>query len=134
MGKIVKHEDLEVYQRAFETSMCIFNWTKTFPKEELHSLTDQIRRSSRSVSSSIAEAWRKRRYFAVFINKLTDAEAEAAETQSWLEYAYRCGYMSRQETSRLKDEYDGILRTIVGMETYPETWILRKEPPSHPTR
>ena len=82
--------DLIVYQKAFDSAMKIFEITKKFPKEEMYSLTDQIRRSSRSVCTNIAEGWRKRRYKAVFINKLTDAEQEAAETQTWLEFALRC--------------------------------------------
>jgi four helix bundle protein len=81
--KIISHRDLEVYKRAFEAATRIFDLCKTFPKEELYSLTDQIRRSSRSVCANLAEAWRKRRYEAAFISKLNDVEAEAAETQSW---------------------------------------------------
>jgi four helix bundle protein len=81
--KIISHRDLEVYKRAFEAATRIFDLSKTFPKEELYSLTDQIRRSSRSVCANLAEAWRKRRYEAAFISKLNDVEAEAAETQSW---------------------------------------------------
>ena len=80
--KITRHTELEVFQRAFETAMRIFECTKRFPREEMFSLTDQIRRSSRSVAANITEAWRKRRYQAAFISKLNDAEAEAAETQT----------------------------------------------------
>jgi four helix bundle protein len=82
MSKIQSHLDLDVYQLAFESAMRIFELSKQFPKEETYSLTDQIRRSSRSVCANIAEGWRKRRYEAAFVNKLTDAEAEAAETQT----------------------------------------------------
>jgi len=86
--------DLEVYKLAFESAMEIFEISKSFPKEEIYSLTDQIRRSSRSVCVNLAEGWRKRRYKAVFVNKLTDAEQEAAETQTWLEFALKCKYMT----------------------------------------
>jgi len=78
---------------AFEAAMRIFELTKSFPREETYSLVDQIRRSSRSVCSNIAEAWRKRRYEAAFVSKLNDAEAEAAETQVWLEFAVKCNYL-----------------------------------------
>lgn len=87
--KIQNHQDLLVYRKAFDAAMSIFELSKTFPKEETYSLTDQIRRSSRSVCSNLAEAWRKRRYEAAFISKLSDAEGEAAETQVWLLEAHR---------------------------------------------
>lgn len=86
-SKMVRyHWELEVYQLSVETAMRIFELTKSFPREEMYSLTDQIRRSSRSVSGQIAEAWRRRKYEAAFVNKLNESEAEAAETQAWLEY------------------------------------------------
>jgi four helix bundle protein len=92
--KLIKtHRDLEVYQISFALAMRIFEKSKSFPIEERYSLTDQIRRSSRSVCTNLAEAWRKRRYEASFISKLSDAEAEAAETQVWLEFAVQCGYL-----------------------------------------
>jgi four helix bundle protein len=89
--KIVTHRDLEVYCKAFEAVMSIFEASKAFPKEETYSLTDQVRRSSRSVCANLAEGWRKRRYAGAFVSKLSDAEAEAAETQVWLEFAVKCG-------------------------------------------
>jgi four helix bundle protein len=88
--KIVSHRDLEVYKRAFDVAMQVFELSKRFPKEEVYSLTDPIRGSSRSVCANLAEAWRKRRYEAAFVSKLCDSEAEAAETQVWLEFAVRC--------------------------------------------
>ena len=88
--KIMNHTDLQVYQKAFATAMEIFQLSKAFPKEEIYSLTDQVRRSSRSVCANLAEAWRKRRYEAAFVSKLSDSEAEAAETQVWLEFAVEC--------------------------------------------
>ena len=90
-SKIRSHRDLDVYRRAFATAMQIFRLSKTFPKDETFSLTDQGRRSSRSVCANLAEAWRKRRYEAAFISKLSDAETEAGETQVWLEFALECG-------------------------------------------
>src|SRR6185295_5052883 len=111
--KIQQHTDLEVYKKAFDAAMLIFEMSKKFPKEETYSLTDQIRRSSRSVCANLAEAWRKRRYKAAFIAKLSDAESEAAETQVWLEMATKCGYLSHEKTVTLKDNYDHIMRQIV---------------------
>ena len=124
MGKIVRHNDLEVYQRAMEAAMLIFGASKSFPKEEAYALTDQIRRSSRSVCANLAEAWRKRRYKAAFISKLSDVEGEAAETQVWIEFAARCAYLTREQADSLYRAYEGIIRTIVGMINHPETWII----------
>src|SRR5271155_2279944 len=96
MGERVRtHCDLQVYQKALAFAMDIFALSKVFPKEETYSLTDQIRRSSRSVCANLAEAWRKRRYQAAFISKLSDSESEAAETQVWIEFAVKCGYLDR---------------------------------------
>jgi len=94
--KIVSHRDLEMYGKAFDAAMQIFEFSKSFPKEEMYSLTDQIRKSARSVCSNIAEAWRKRHYRAAFISKLCDSEGESAETQVWLEFEVKCGYLSRE--------------------------------------
>src|SRR5215207_5874369 len=124
-SKIRTHRDLEVYQLAFESAMRVFETSKTFPTDERYSLTDQVRRSSRSVCANLAEAWRKRRYEAAFISKLSDAEAEAAETQVWIEFAVSCQYMPSKVGRRLYTEYDLILRTLVGMITHPETWVIR---------
>src|SRR4051795_4152922 len=112
--RIQSHTELDVYRAAFDASMQIFEMSKGFPKEETYSLTDQVRRSSRSVCANLAEAWRKRRYQAAFISKLSDAESEAAETQVWLEFAVKCGYLHRDEAVLLYQAYDGILGTIVG--------------------
>ncbi len=105
--------------------MRIFEISKSFPKEETYSLTDQIRRSSRSVPANIAEAWRKRRYVAAFISKLNDAEGEAAETQTWLEVAVRCGYVERESAKTLFLEYEEIISMLVSMANKPEKWILK---------
>jgi len=121
------HRDLEVYRRAFEAAMRIFELSKTFPKEETYSLTDQIRRSSRAVCANLAEAWRKRRYEKAFVSKLSDAESEAGETQVWLEFAVKCSYLPREEANEIYRSYDAILRTLIGMITHPETWVIGGE-------
>jgi four helix bundle protein len=104
--------------------MQIFEFTKSFPKEETYALTDQIRRSSRSVCSNTAEAWRKRRYEAAFIAKLNDAEGEAAETQTWLEFSVKCGYADREIAKDLFVEYDSIISILVSMINNPGKWVL----------
>ena len=125
--KIQSHRDLQVYQRAFAAAMELFELSKSFPKEETYSLTDQIRRSSRSVCANLAEAWRKRRYRAAFISKLSDSESEAAETQVWIEFAVKCTYLDRDRGETLYRAYDDVLRTLVGMITHPETWVIGGE-------
>jgi four helix bundle protein len=127
-GKIQSHRDLEVYQRAFDAAMRIFELSKAFPREEMYSLTDQVRRSSRSVCTNLAEAWRKRRYEAAFVSKLSDSEGEAAETQVHIEFAVKCGYLAREEGVVLYETYEGILSTIVGMINHPETWVIGYRP------
>jgi four helix bundle protein len=122
--KIISHQDLEVYKRAFEAATRIFNLSKTFPKEEIYPLTDQIRRSSRSVCANSAEAWRKRRYEAGFICKLNDVEAEAAETQSWLEFAVACSYLSANAGGELQQAYDKIISTLVGIIQHSDSRVM----------
>src|SRR5262247_496687 len=124
--KIREHTELEVYQKAFAVAMQIFEISKSFPKEETYSLTDQIRRSSRSVCANLAEAWRKRRYKAAFIAKLSDAESEAAETQVWLEFATQCSYLQRDRASDLYQAYDEILRMFVAMINKPQSWVISR--------
>lgn len=126
-AKIENHTDLQVYQKALEAAMKIFDLSKAFPREETYSLTDQMRRSSRSVCANLAEAWRKRRYERSFISKLSDAEGEVAETQVWLEFAVKCRYMKRDEAAALYKTYAEIIGTFVGMINHPETWVLRKK-------
>jgi four helix bundle protein len=104
--------------------MEIFEASKSFPKEETYSLTDQIRRSSRAVSALFAEAWRRRKYKAAFINKLNESEGEAAETQVWLEYAVKCGYVERQQAKQLHRTYDYIIGKLVTMANEPDPWLL----------
>ncbi len=120
--KIRTHKDLKVYQLSFDAGMEVYHLSKLFPKEEKYSLTDQIRRSSRSVSGNLAEAFRKRRYPKAFIAKLSDSEGEAAETQVWLDYALACNYMENDLYLRLFDKYDHIIAMIVNMSNNPDKW------------
>ncbi len=124
--KITTHRQLKVYKKAFDAALKIYEATKTFPREEIYSLSDQIRRSSRSVCMNLAEAWRKRRYEAAFIAKLSDSESEAAETQVSLEFAVHHGYINVEVARGLYREYEDIIGTIVGMINHPETWIIQK--------
>ena len=115
--KRIEHfRELKVYRLAFDTAMTIYEISKQFPSEEKYSLTDQIRRSSRSVCANLAEAWRKRRYKAVFINKLTDAQQEAAETQTWLEFAMTCSYLEKKLFKVLDEKYEHISAQLITME------------------
>jgi len=122
--KIRTHGDLDVYKSAFKAAMKIFNLSKSFPKEETYSLTDQIRRSSRSVCANIAEAFRKRRYEKSFISKLNDSEGESAETQTWLEFSFNCGYINNEDYDFLMNEYENILGKLVTMSNQPEKWTI----------
>jgi len=124
--KIKSYKDLDVFQRAMNVAMDIFEITKHFPREEQYSLTDQIRRSSRSVCANISEAWRKRRYKAAFVSKLSDAETEACETQVWIEFARRCKYLRDNDASRLDEECDHIIAQIVSMIDKSGKWIIKK--------
>ncbi len=119
-----RHTDLEVYKKAFAAAMRIFELSKSFPKEERYSLTDQIRRSSRSVCANLGEAWRKRRYPAAWVSKLGDSEAEATETQVWLQFCVECGYIIPETGKEIYKEYDAILGMLVNMITHPEDWKL----------
>ncbi|MEO0843940.1 MAG: four helix bundle protein [Cyanobacteria bacterium J06643_5] len=144
------HKDLEVYKMSFESAMLIFDLSKKFPVEERYSLTDpsgissgdasltqslmgetpktalshQIRRSSRSVCANLAEAWRKRRYEGAFIAKLSDSEAEAAETQTWIEFAVQCKYLDVEVGRDIYRKYNSILGMLVTMINNSEKWIV----------
>jgi len=107
---------LNVYKKAFKAAMEIFTLSKSFPVSEKYSLIDQIRRSSRSVCTNLAEGWRKRRYKVVFVNKLTDSCQEAAEMQTWLEFALKCGYISEAEFHRLDEYYEHVFAMLLTME------------------
>ncbi|MCC5625864.1 four helix bundle protein [Nostoc sp. CHAB 5715] len=116
--------DLEVYQMAFNAAMSIFELSKKFPVEERYSLTDQIRRSSRSVCANLAEAWRKRLYEAAFVAKLSDSSAEAAETQTWIEFAVECNYLSAETGRELYKTYNSILGMLVTMIHNSDKWVI----------
>jgi four helix bundle protein len=120
--KIEHFRELDVYQNALKAAMEIFEISKRFPNEERFSLTDQVRRASRSVCANISEAWRKRRYAAAFVSKLNDAEGEAAETQVHIEIASLCGYLDGASFQRLDDIYDKIIGQLVNMAEHPEKW------------
>jgi len=124
--EIAHFRDLDVYRKSFTTAMTLFEITKTFPSEERFSLVDQMRRSSRSVCSNIAEAWRKRRYPAVFRNKLTDAMQEASETQSWLEFSAACRYLDDMQYSELDKEYENIIGMLSRMESMSNKFCYTK--------
>ena len=124
--KIQQHTELEVYKKAIGAAMLIFELSKAFPKEETYSLTDQIRRSSRSVCANLAEAWLKRRYKAAFVSKLADAESEAAETQVWIEFALKCDYLKVDQAVPLYQVYDEVLRMLVAMINKPQPWVISR--------
>jgi four helix bundle protein len=120
---LVRHfSELRVYQQAFEAASHIYKLSKRWPTEERYSLTDQIRRSSRSVCANIAEAWRKRRYPSHFVSKLSDSDSEAAETQVWLDFALDCGYINQRGHDTLYAIYETITGGLVKMMANPETW------------
>lgn len=123
------HRDLEVYGKAFGAAMRLFELSRHFPEAERFGITDQVRRSSRSVCANIAEAWRKRLYPKAFASKLSDAEGEAAETQVWIEFAVECGYINRDDAADLYRTYNEILKTLVGMRRHAKSWSLEPQPP-----
>jgi len=122
------HRDLKVYQLAYRLAMEIFDLSKHFPREELYSLTDQIRRSSRSVAANVAEGFRKRQYPNMLASKLADSDAEATETQVWLDFALDCGYMSQENRDRLTAGYEEIGRMLSGMMANPGRFAPRGQP------
>lgn len=124
MNFIKSHRELEVYKIAFNLAMEIFELTKSFPTEERYSLTDQIRRASRSVCSNIAEGFRKRRYPKSFVSKLSDSETEATETQTWSEFSLACKYISIERFQRLDKSYYNVIGKLVVMMNQPEKWSI----------
>ena len=126
MAHISTYKELRVYQAAIAATMRIFQLTKNFPAEERYSLIDQIRRASRSVCTNIGEAWRKRRYSAHFVSKLSDSEGEAEETRVLLEISWRCGYMSKNDADDLDKKYDQIIGQLVRMIDQPEKWLVHR--------
>jgi len=122
MSQVNSFRDLIVYQKAYKLAMEIFEISKSFPKEEKYSLTDQIRRSSRSVTSNIAEAWAKKRYVKSFVNKLTDSLGEEYETEVWLDYSRDTKYITSLMHSELMNEYDEVRKMLISMINHPEKW------------
>ncbi len=108
-----------------KAAMEVFHLSKSFPPEEKYSLVDQIRRSSRSVCANLAEAWRKRQYEAAFVAKISDAESEANETQVWIDFSARCGYMKPEVAEDLQKKYDHIIAQLVRMRREPTKWLVK---------
>lgn len=122
--KIHHHEELEVFRQAYNVSLEIHELTKSFPKEEQYSLTDQIRRSSRSVCANLAEAYRKRYFPKSFVSKINDCEGEAAETQVWIKYAADFRYIKTQKSPEIRAAYDVILKQLVTMRNHSDKWSI----------
>lgn len=125
MAVVRGFRELRVYRAGFESAQRIFEMTKRFPTEERYSLTDQIRRASRSVCANIAEAWRKHRYPLAFVSKLSDADGEAAEVRVWLDFAQGCGYLRNGSWEELDDKYDHICAQLRKMMEEPARWCDR---------
>jgi four helix bundle protein len=122
MGQINSFKELIVYQKAYRVAMEIFKISKSFPNEEKYSLTDQIRRSSRSVTTCISESWAKRKYVKYFVNKLTDSLGEEYETETWLDYSKDCGYITVEKHTELLSGYDEVRKMLISMISEPEKW------------
>ena len=122
MSQINSFKDLVVYQKVYKLAMEIFEISKTFPKEEKYSLTDQIRRSSRSVTSNIAEAWAKKRYIKSFVSKLSDSLGEEFETEVWLDYSRDSEYISILKHDELMKEYDEVRKILISIINNPDKW------------
>lgn len=127
MSKSMGYRDLIVYQKAFAVAMKIFQITKKFPKEETYSIVDQMRRSSRSVCSCIAEAYRKRKYQGYFVNKISDADGENSETIVWLEFALSCNYITHEEQQTLEQDVEEVGRMLNSMIKNPEKFLPKEK-------
>ena len=125
MSQINSFRDLILFQKAYELSMEIFNLTKSFPKEEKYSLTDQIRRSSRSVCSNIGEAWAKRVYIKSFVSKLSDSLGEEFETEVWLHFSKDCEYIDSETCNKLIVGYDEVRKMLISMMNHPEKFCKK---------
>jgi four helix bundle protein len=121
------YRDLKVYKLAYQLAMDIYAISRKFPKEEKFSLTDQITRSSRSVPANIAEAWHKRHYIKMFVNKIVDASGEAGETEVWLDFACDCKYITREQHTNFKDAYAEVNRMLFGMISKPERFVIKQK-------
>ena len=124
MTKVGSFKDLIVYQKAYKLAMEIFEISKDFPKDEKYSLTDQIRRSSRSITSNIAESWAKRRYEKSFVSKLKDSLGEEYETECWLDYSKDCKYIQEETHKRILNEYDEVRKMLISIINNPEKWCV----------
>ena len=124
MSHVNSFKELIVYQKAYKLAMEIFEISRDFPKEEKYSLTDQIRRSSRSVTSNIAESWAKKRYLKLFVSKLIDSLGEEYETESWLDYSKDCKYIQTETHEKILREYDEVRKMLISMINNPEKWCL----------
>jgi four helix bundle protein len=120
-------KDLDVYKKAYALSMEIFHLSKTWPAEEKYSLTDQIRRSSRSVCTNLREAWSKRRYEAHFVSKLSDCDGENGETDTWLDYARDCGYITTEKHDELTTEVSGVGKMLGSMLNNPAPFLIKSD-------
>jgi four helix bundle protein len=123
---IINHRELLMYQTAFEAAMRVFELSQTFPAHERHLLTEQVLRSSRSVCANLAEAWQKRRYKGAFIAKLNEVEAEAAETQTWIEFAVLCGYLDAEVGQEVFHKYEIVLGAAARFIENADAWVVRK--------
>lgn len=124
-SQIKSVRDLEVYKLAFKTAMEIYELSKKFPSDEKYSLTDQVRRSSRSVCTCLAEGWRKRKYEKVFINKLSDSAQEAAESQTWLEFALACKYIDEVQFKDFDEKYEHVFAMLYTMEEKVDCFCIK---------
>ena len=124
-ARIDSFRDLKAYQAAFDLQQRIFLCSKSFPKEERYSLTDQVRRASRSIGANVAEAWQKRRYPAHFVSKLTDADGEVAETEHWIDTAWCCEYIDQPERDELLDLCRSVGRMLGSIMKSPSKWCGR---------
>jgi four helix bundle protein len=123
--KIKSYHDLRVYQNAMDAAMEVYEISRKFPIEERYSLVDQIRHSSRSVCANLAEAWRKRRNKAAFIAKISDVETETCETQVWLEFALKYGYIEKSVNKNLDERYDHIIAQLIKIIESPDKWLIK---------
>jgi four helix bundle protein len=126
-NRIQSFKELEVYKKSYDLALQVFDLSKKFPVEEKYSLTDQIRRSSRSVCANIAEAWRKRIYPAAFVSKLSDSDAESAETEVWLDFAHSHGYIGVEIHNKLTDNCNHISAMLVKMMHHKDQWTIREK-------
>jgi len=125
MSQINSFRDLIVYQKAYDVSKEIFEISKEYPNEEKYSLTDQIRRSSRSVCANISEAWAKKIYIKHFVSKLTDSLGEEYETETWIQYSKDCNYITTDQFKKLMDKYDEVRKMLISMINNPDKFCKK---------